>query len=897
MKKDINLTNLIDVDVLQQISDSYSNMTGHSCVIIDAEGKPITNSTHLSQFCAMTRSKAAGKKRCAQCDKHGMGYALLRGEACAYPCHAGLTDFAAPIMAAGSLVGCFIGGQLLTKAPDLALAARTAQELKLNPMKYMEAAKAVPIISTEQLEKYMDFLTSQASILSNIAHNKYQLLLSTEEAKKSAQLKSDFLANMSHEIRTPMNAVIGMAEMALREALPENARNYITQIKASGHSLLAIINDILDFSKIESGRMDIVPAEYEPMSVLNDTANILLTRIGKKDVELIIDVVPDMPLELIGDVVRIKQVIINLANNAVKFTSHGQVRISMSYERISEDSINLTISVHDTGIGIRKSDMGKLFQSFQQLDSKRNRNVEGTGLGLAISKQLLTLMNGHISVESEYEKGSTFTFSLPQQISKNVASVTLKPHPEKIIAIGLIANPYVKKQMAKDMARLGIEYREASPDSTYNYDPDKESLYLFIENPLFSDDIRGLLKEHPEINGILMSSYQTRSVPELPNLQLLKKPLYTLSIASVLNHEDIHMGYSYLENNDFEFVAPEAEILVVDDNAINLTVVEGLLEPLKMNIDTALSGKEAVEKISVKRYDLIFMDHMMPEIDGVETTHIIRRFHPEYNDVPIIALTANAVDGTKEMFLKEGMNDFVAKPIELKIITAKLKHWLPNSKIQKLDGKTAAAAPAISLSSDSAAIEIEGLDTKTAMGLLGKEELFWTVLKDYYKVIEKKAALIKEAEQKEDWNRYTIEVHALKSASRQIGALELGNKAERMEMAGKAKDSALVHEHTDEMLAQYRHYLHILKPYFPEEAVKETPKEAIPPDKLAECFSAMRTAIDELDSDLMEEVINEMKHYHYEGWQEEYFRQLEGAVDDIDSEACASIMDVWEAHR
>ncbi len=275
---------------------------------------------------------------------------------------------------------------------------------------------SVPVIEKNKLENAALFLYTLTSALSSIAYHKYIMKEANIEIEKAANMKSDFLANTSHELRTPMNAVIGMAEMALREEMSPTAKNYLNQIKAAGKSLLTIINDILDFSKIESGKMDIVAGEYDPASLIYDVATIISTRIDRDDVEFVLDINPNIPRMLCGDMVRIKQIITNLANNAAKFTKVGQICLKYDYETVSADTINLLFSVSDTGIGIKPEDIGKLFKSFQQIDSKRNRNIEGTGLGLAISKQLVNLMNGDISAESVYGEGSTFSFSIPQKV-------------------------------------------------------------------------------------------------------------------------------------------------------------------------------------------------------------------------------------------------------------------------------------------------------------------------------------------------------------------------------------------------------------------------------------------------------------------------------------------------
>lgn len=888
MENELQLTDLIDVEILQKIQDAFSDMTGIASVTTDANGVAVTKGSHFSDFCMKyTRTSPIGCQRCEQCDKHGAEIALERGTSSTYFCHAGLMDFAAPIIANGEMIGCFIGGQVLTQSPDITKILKVAEEIDVNPIHYIQAVMKVNIVEKETIDRAADFLYTIANILSNIAYHKYQVLQANMEIEKATRIKSDFLANMSHEIRTPMNAVIGMAEMALREELPPAARDYITQIKASGKTLLTIINDILDFSKIESGKMDIIPSEYEPLSIIHDIASIIATRIESKDVELILDISPDIPYKLLGDSIRFKQVLLNLANNAVKFTKNGRVLLRIESVPISEDEIEIQAAIEDTGIGIKKEHIGRLFRSFEQLDSKRNRNIEGTGLGLAISKQLLTLMNGTIAVESEYGVGSIFSFTLPQKVIKNLPSIVLRS-AKPVTAAGLIQNPFISEQLQKDLERFHATYIPLHDITALALASDTPIQYLFIEHAVFSKQAETYVRNHPELTAVLIVDFHTSIDYRLANLKIIKKPLYAFNLAALLNHDDFHINRSDDAEDNFEFIAPEAKILIVDDNAINLTVTEGLLEPLKMQIDTALSGEEAIGKISVKHYDLIFMDHMMPDLDGIETTHIIRRFHSEYYNVPIIALTANAIDGTKELFLKEGMNDFVAKPIELRLLILKLKYWLPKDKIQKLyetaDTPTDSSAPMVA---------IEGLDTNAALKLVGSKKLFWAVLKDYYQVIKKKANLIKTYETQENWSAYTVEVHALKSASKQVGADDLSEKAAAMEKAGNEENAALIHAQTDELLQQYLNYHTILKPFF-QNAPEPLIQAAILPEVLQQCFIKMKAALENLDSDEMETVLNEMNQHTYPPEQAELLKQLNEAVEEIDVDSCAEVLNTWE---
>ncbi|MCM1263768.1 MAG: PocR ligand-binding domain-containing protein [Butyrivibrio sp.] len=883
---ELYLTDIIDKSILQGIEATFSRVMGFAALITDADGVAVTEGSNFSEFCMKyTRQSPIGCKRCENCDKSGTALAMKNGHSVLYDCHAGLIDFAAPIMANGKLIGCFIGGQVLTHEPEEEKIKKIAAEIGVNPDEYWEAAKKVRIMEQADIDNAARFISSIANILSDMAYSKYQVFKANEDLERTSNMKSDFLANMSHEIRTPMNAVIGMAEMALREDLPDVAREYIYQIKEAGKSLLTIINDILDFSKIESGKMDITLEDYETMSIINDVTNIIMTRLKGKEVELILDIAPNIPSKLLGDNIRIKQVLLNLANNAAKFTSRGKVIITMDYEQTSDDEIELRLSVEDTGIGIKAENLNMLFQSFQQVDSKRNRNIEGTGLGLAISKQLLKLMNGSISVESEYEKGSKFSFRLPQKIIDSTPSIRIK-EPEDILVMGLISNPHISARFREDALRLGVEYEELDSEIGFNALHNDKRVFLFIENTVFSSTLEEFVRSNPNITAVLIVEFSDTVKYDIPNLLVIKKPLSILSVAIILNGEEHNSGGD--EVNEFEFTAPDANILIVDDNAVNLTVAKGLLEPLKMNTDTAESGMEAIDKISRYHYDIVFMDHMMPELDGVETTRIIRRMHPEYNDVPIIALTANAVEGTKELFCQEGMNDFIPKPIELRMFISKVRQWLPIEKIQKVFNTQSGGAETKGVKN----IVVGDLDVSYAMKFLGSESLFWHVLNVYCRAIDKKAKLIKSMMENEDWTGYTIEVHALKSSSKQIGAISLSDKAAALEKAGNARDLEFIHEHTEEMLEQYENYRAVFAPFCPDD--EEGGKMSASTGELLENFESMQEALENLDMDKMEEVIRDMNQFSYEDWQKDMFERLKTAVEEIDVDSCETILKEWE---
>lgn len=893
MNNEIILTDLFEVEMLQRLQDSFSKMTGFAAIITDAEGVPVTKGTNFTDFCnKYTRNSPIGCLRCQQCDKHGAELALKVGSSVTYFCHAGLMDFAAPIMAGDKMVGCFVGGQVLTAPPDITRIMQVAAEIGIDLINYLQSVMSVPVIEKDKLENAALFLYTLTSALSSIAYHKYIMKEANIEIEKAANMKSDFLANTSHELRTPMNAIIGMAEMALREEMSPAAKNYINQIKTAGKSLLTIINDILDFSKIESGKMDIVTANYEPASMINDIATIISTRIDRDDVELVLDVNPDIPKVLFGDIVRIKQVITNLANNATKFTRVGQICLKYDFEQVSEDTINLLFSVSDTGIGIKSEDIGKLFKSFQQVDSKRNRNIEGTGLGLAISKQLIALMNGDISVESVYGEGSTFSFTIPQKVIDADASIALTENPP-CHAVGFLDNTYAQIQLKRDMHKLDIDYTDLKDENVLSYLTENvdslKDIYLFVPYDSFNKELQDFVDKHPELNTIVAAPYDTSVDYNPTNVMVVHKPLSVMSLAGIYNHEVFSQYDSPSSDEYYDFTAETARILIVDDNSINLTVAQGLLEPLNMEIDTALSGNAAISKINETMYDLILMDHMMPELDGIETTHIIRRFHSEYDNVPIIALTANVIGDVKNMFIKEGMNDFIAKPIEVRMLINTIRKWLPPEKIRKHSGSTKCAPAKKQITVP----DIPELNIQQAIKLLGSEELFMTILEDYYRAIPKKLRLIQTYKNNEEWHNYTVEVHALKSASKQIGADELSDRAAALETAGNTGEIDMIIHNTDDLLAMYSHYRDILSPFFPETQDKEG-KPPITADVLTSVFAEMRQAIDDLDTDKMDNAIHTLDGYSFDDENHKLYIRLCEAVADMDPDACEEVITDWK---
>ncbi|SFB06831.1 Signal transduction histidine kinase [Acetitomaculum ruminis DSM 5522] len=616
-----------------------------------------------------------------------------------------------------------------------------------------------------------------------------------QEADDANNVKSQFLANMSHEIRTPMNAIIGMSELALRGDIPEKEAEYIRQIRTAGRGLLTIINDILDFSKIESGKMEIVAREYSLSNLIEEIVVITFKKMKDKNLEYIINVDPDIPSKLFGDDGRIKQVILNVVNNAAKYTQEGSVILSIGAKMVDLSAV-LEITVKDTGMGIREEDKEKLFKSFSQLDKIKNKNIEGTGLGLTISKQLVSLMNGEIIFESKYGEGSVFGFRLPQAVVDTAKSMQLK---EEVMAIGYFSSPLERDFFDNLFTKLGVEFQ-----FTDNHDEmlalcEGDADYAFVDENNMTEELAQHLEEWMIESVIITDSYKEYEEND-EDIHFLTRPIIPFKVVEVLNGEDEYEKVITDTAYTVNFTAPKAEVLIVDDNLVNLTVAKGLLEPFKMHIDTARSGKTAIEMVMKKDYDIVFMDHMMPEMDGIEATANIRQLpDKKYWKLPIIALSANAVNGAKELFLSSNMNDFIAKPIAMSDMTQKLLRWLPPEKIIKDTVKKEEFYE----DSEQARIDelpMDVINTEKAMSYVKHDEEQYKVVLTVYK---------EEIASKKDGIRNDIangrleaaksKLHVLRNSSRNIGADDLADIAYLMEEAAGKEDMEFIEKHLDEL--------------------------------------------------------------------------------------------------
>ena len=577
-----------------------------------------------------------------------------------------------------------------------------------------------------------------------------------DEAVRANSAKSRFLANISHEIRTPINTIMGMDEMILRENPEGVPRPYLMSvinnamdIRTATESLLSLINEILDISKIESGKMHLVEQDYEPETQLRAIVTMIRVRSEQKNLSFDVDIDENIPKVLYGDGGKVKQIVLNLLTNAVKYTEKGGFTLTVLVESIVDDICDVRISVKDTGIGVRTEDLEKLFTAYERLDEKKNSGIQGTGLGLDISRRFAELMGGKLWCESVYGEGSEFIFTFKQKITD--------PTP---------------------IGKFKERIEEAPPGF---YAP--------------------------------------------------------------------------------QFIAPTARILVVDDNPMNLNVIKGLLKPTQINITTAASGEECLSILEKEKFHIVLLDHLMPGMDGIETMGKIKALYP---NLPVYALTANAMPDAEQFYKTNGFLGYIAKPIDSKFLEATIMKHIGDEIIKKPASEQVQNEPQELPEYLQWVKEVDAIVLEDGIRNSGGIAVYEHSLVDFYDTIDMNADTIEKALNDNDIRLYTVKVHALKSSARIVGAMELSSLAEQLEEAGKKEDLTFINSNTPKLLSDYRSFKEILsrvkagEEAYDSDAAANSPIDA---DELSSAYEALAELVSQMDYDGAEMVINEVMSY------------------------------------
>jgi len=632
------------------------------------------------------------------------------------------------------------------------------------------------------------------------------------EAEEADFAKTAFLANMSHKIRTPMNAICGMTELLEHSELTPINAEYVGAIKSSANNILETIDGILDLSKINSEKMALSEADYCLSSTINDVQNIISAQIAGKNIVLTVDVSPAIPSMLNGDEARVRQLLLNIMDNAAKFTNEGHISLNATFEPIDNEHTRIIFRISDTGIGIKPEDQVGIFDEFTHINAKRSHHAQGAGLGLAISHHLASLMDGQISLESTYGKGSCFTIEIIQKISDTTPCV----NTDNFKNVNLLVcepNSHIRNSIIKTAEALGVTYTlldSAERLSLVKKTNQLQNFFIFDYSTCIVD-VRKMLGDMKIKNILPVAMVSINDVADETlgkDMLFIRKPFTVFSVVSMINEKSGIEKSSRPASTDF--ICPDAKFLVVDDNAISLKVAEGLMGIFKPQITLVQSGAEALKLINGgNRYDIIFMDHMMPDMDGIEATEHIREIGTDYaKNVPIIALTANTIKGMDKVFIEAGMSDFLAKPFDSKTLGKLLVQWLPEYKRTALSDEE-------NSNPVGEKINIEGINPDVAIERFsGDKDIYFKILSDVTEKGRNQIERLQKCYDERNYKDYTIEVHALKSVCASIGADKLSADAFEQEKAGKSEDFDFIDDNAPKLLEDYSALLDRISDYF-----------------------------------------------------------------------------------
>lgn len=718
--------------------------------------------------------------------------------------------------------------------------------------------------------------------------------------QKAERTKDDFLANISHEIRTPINTIAGMSEILANEDLRDDVREKVQDLQGASRNLVTLVSDMLDFAEIQSGKLELSESSYSLTSTINDIVNIINNQKKNKDIEFILDINTDIPALLVGDEQKLKRAMLNILSNAVKFTEVGCVVLEISCRRESY-GINLCITVRDTGIGIDSSQLHNVFNSFSMVDTKRNRQEGGVGLGLAIAQAIIEKMGGFISVRSRKGEGSEFQIIVPQKVEQYEPMIVLENPQRFNVLVYIDMNQFsiaaVKNEYGNNIRNI-TENLDIVVHVCRNLNELKRRIernyitHIFITLYEYTMD-ESYFNELAKHTGVVIILEETEAYRvHSDDIIRLYKPFYALPVSIILKGGKRYNNLNREAMNKNMFIAPDAKILIVDDNAINLRVESCLMKNYKFTIDTALSGMEALEKLESKDYDMVFMDHMMPEMDGVDTLHRIRdKAGIYYANIPVIALTANAVAGAKEMLIAEGFQDFLSKPVEIASMHRILEKYLPDAKKiydfedDATDVQSGEAVhndheheivyeqpqnPQASVNEPGAetAQEDTAADINEKQGTLycGSLEDLEDILKIHYEDYEENSQKIQAFYDSKDWKNYVILVHGLKSSMKSVGIMKLSDMCLELEIAGKENRIDYILKNHDVMMAEYARIHDVIgnrRGIRQKINVDLTNVKNLDEDSIAGLLNQFENAVYSFDEEQMLSILNELMDCKY----------------------------------